>query len=417
MVEPRGTGAQSARESVLRTLEHAFVQQGMPLKGSGELGDGDLGYVVALSGDGTTALVGAPGDDRFRGAVWVFTRTGSRWHQQGPKLTGAGEAGACGFGFSVALSSDGDTALVGCPGDHAKRGAVWVFRRRGANWRQEGRKLTADGEAGAAEFGAAVALSASGTVALVGGPDDRRLPGDPGNDGYGAVWVFGHAGSAWKQLGAKLTGKGDPDNGDFGTAVALAGNGGTALVGAFNAGEGRGAAWVFHDGNSGWYQQGAALRGTGAVSAGVNFGESVALSRDGNTALVGGPGDSDNRGAAWVFTRSRSTWSQQGLKLLGQGGSGPLAAYGVSVALSATGNEALIGGWDDNYDRGAVWVASRTRGHWSQVGAKLTAQGANGTAPYFGEAVALAAAGRTAAIGAPGDDGKRGAVLFFASAS
>ncbi len=83
----------------------------------------------------------------------------------------------------------------------------------------------------------------------------------------------------------------------------------------------------------------------------------MALSADGNTALIGGCGDNDGVGAAWVFTRSGSTWTQQGPKLTGSGETGEGGDFGVSVALSADGNTALIGGTDDNARRrGGVGV-------------------------------------------------------------
>ena len=70
-----------------------FIQQGSKLTGGGESGDGQFGYSVALSGDGNTALIGGPGDNGNVGAAWVFTRSGSTWKQQGAKLTGFGETG------------------------------------------------------------------------------------------------------------------------------------------------------------------------------------------------------------------------------------------------------------------------------------------------------------------------------------
>jgi hypothetical protein len=66
-------------------------------------------------------------------------------------------------------------------------------------------------------------------------------------------------------------------------------------------------------------QQGSKLVGTGAVGPNVAQGVSVALSADGNTAIVGGHGDKHSVGAAWVFTRSGEVWSQQGSKLVGSG--------------------------------------------------------------------------------------------------
>ena len=104
---------------------------------------------MALSADGDTALIG--GAERQRnatGAAWVFTRSGSTWTQQGEKLTGTGEAGAGEFGHSVALSADGNTALIGGPGDDGGAGAAWVFTRSGSTWAQQGEKLTGAGESG-----------------------------------------------------------------------------------------------------------------------------------------------------------------------------------------------------------------------------------------------------------------------------
>jgi hypothetical protein len=102
------------------------------------------------------------------------------------------------------------------------------------------------------------------------------------------------------------------------------------------------------------FQEQPKLVGTGAVGSG-NQGMSVALSADGNTAIVGGPGPNNaNRdrpasggpaGAAWVFTRSGDVWRQQA-KLVGTTSEygGSLWSQGASVAVSANGNTAIVGG-------------------------------------------------------------------------
>jgi hypothetical protein len=96
-------------------------------EGTGETGAGRFGVSVALSTDGDTALIAGLDDNGTRGAMWLFTRSGSTWAQQGEKLTGGGEAGEGEFGTNVALSADGDTALSGAWRDNSDRGAVWVF--------------------------------------------------------------------------------------------------------------------------------------------------------------------------------------------------------------------------------------------------------------------------------------------------
>jgi hypothetical protein len=87
------------------------------------------GYSVSLSGDGNIAIVGAPFDDNDLGATWVFTRSGGVWGQQGAKLVGTGVAGLLNQlqGYSVSLSADASTAIVGGPNDDNAAGAAWVF--------------------------------------------------------------------------------------------------------------------------------------------------------------------------------------------------------------------------------------------------------------------------------------------------
>jgi hypothetical protein len=210
----------------------------------------------------------------------VYVRSGGVWNQQGTKLVGMGAVGTAKQGFSVALSADGSSASVGGPSDNRSTGAAWVYTRTGGAWSQQGDKLGGMGAVGRAEQGVSVALSAGGNTAIVGGPNDNR--------GDGAAWVYTRSGGAWNQQGSKLV-------------------------------------------------------GTGAVLA-ASQGQSVALSADGNTAIVGGLSDNHLVGAVWVYTRSGGVWKQQGGKLLGTGGAGSEAAQGSSVALSADGNTAVVGG-------------------------------------------------------------------------
>ncbi len=192
---------------------------------------------MALSGDGSTALVGGREDGEGVGAAWVFAHTGPGWAQQGPKLTGGEESGAGQFGDGVALSGDGSTALVGGREDGEGVGAAWVFARSGSAWAQQGPKLTGGEEAGAGEFGDSVALSSDGETALVGGQQD--------GGGVGAAWVFARSDSVWAQQGSKLTGGEERGNGEFGWSVALSGDGATALIGGIGDSAKAGAAWAF----------------------------------------------------------------------------------------------------------------------------------------------------------------------------
>ena len=162
---------------------------------------------MALSQNGNTALIGGSGDSSQDGAAWVFTRAGTNWGQQGPKLTPSDEVNAPsggGFGSSVALSADGNTALIGAPADFNSAGAAWTFVRAGISWSQRGPKITvntvAGNEQGQGDFGSAVGLSGDGIRALVGAPND--------NQAFGAVWAFNQVPSCSDQVASVPPGGG-----------------------------------------------------------------------------------------------------------------------------------------------------------------------------------------------------------------
>jgi len=384
-----------------------FIQQGGKLVGSGGSAFASQGTSVALSGDGSTALIGAPADNGGAGAAWVFTRTNGVWSQQGSKLVGSGAVGKADQGFSVALSSDGNTALIGGFHDNNFAGAVWVFTRVDGVWTQQAKLVAADAIANA-EQGSSVALSGDGSTALVGGPGGV-LPGAP----EGAAWVFARTNGVWGEQ-AKLVGSGvAPYGGGFaglGSSVALSGDGSTALIGGPDDGSMAGAAWVFTRADGVWSQQGSKLVGSGATGD-ARQGLSVALSGDGSTALIGGRDDHAGVGAAWVYTRTDGVWSQQGSKLVGSGATGN-AEQGYGVALSGDGNTAMIGGRHDNTNLGAAWVFTRTNGVWSQQDSKLVGSGAIAYAEQ-GSSVALSSDASTALSGGDADNRGRGATWVF----
>jgi RHS repeat-associated protein len=375
-----------------------LIQQGVKLTGSSETGEGHLGFSVALSADGNTALVGGYNDNSGAGAAWVFTRSGSTWSQQGGKLTGSGETGAGHFGASVALSPDGNTALIGGPADNSGVGAAWAFTRSEGKWTQQGSKITATGETGDGAYGSSVAVAGEGNVGLVGGPND--------NTNVGAAWVLTRSNGTWAQLGSKLTGTGETGAGKFGASVALSVEGNNAVIGGEADNTNVGAAWVFTAICGVWKQQGSKLTGTGETGEG-HLGASVALSANGRTALVGGPNDNTKAGAAWVFTRSVGAWTQQGSKLTGGSESGE-GELGASVALSAEGNTALIGGSNDKEGIGAAWEFTRSGTTWTQLGSKLKGAEESGKG-HFGSSVALSANGETGLAGGPADNTNVGA--------
>jgi gliding motility-associated-like protein len=399
-----GTATGSGNFTVTQT-SYPSVQQGGELTGTGNTGGADQGYSLSLSADGNTAIVGGNQDNNQQGAVWIYTRNGGVWNQQGGKLVGTGNTGPAGQGCSVSLSADGNTAIVGGNQDNNGEGAAWVFTRSGGVWGQQGGKLVGTGNTGAAQQGVSVSLSADGNTAMMGGVTD--------NSNQGAAWVFTRSGGVWGQQGGKLLASDNTGAAQQGISVSLSADGNTAIVGGNQDNNGEGAAWVFTRSGGVWGQQGGKLVGTGNTG-GANQGGSVSLSADGNTAMVGGFSDNSNQGGAWVFTRSRGVWGQQGTELVGTGNAGE-AEQGYSVSLSADGNTAMVGGFLDNSNQGAAWVYTRSGGVWGQQGSKLVGTGNTGAA-WQGFSVSLSADGTTAIAGGPFDNNYQGGAWVFAIA-
>jgi hypothetical protein len=410
-----------------------FSQQGPKLVGTGAVGNARQGVSASLSADGNTAIVGGDLDNSSAGAAWVWTRNGGVWTQQGAKLVGSGAAGSSSYqGTSVSLSADGNTAIVGGPVDGNGVGAAWVWTRSGGIWTQQGTKLVGSGAVGNASYqGWSVSLSADGNTAIVGGHGDNPDFGSFENLGVGAAWVWTRSGGVWTQQGTKLVGSGAVGNAQQGFSVSLSADGNTAIVGgpgsAFPSnGIGVGAAWVWTRSGGVWTQQSTKLVGSGAVGNAYQ-GDSVSLSADGNTAIVGGFIDNTFVGAAWVWTRSGGVWTQQSTKLVGSGAVGA-ARQGQQVSLSADGNTAIVGGLADNTDSGssenlgvgAAWVWTRSGGVWTQQSTKLVGSGSIGNARQ-GFSVSLSGDGNTALVGGDADNtgtpgSSVGAVWVFAQA-
>ena len=320
--------------------------------------------------------------------------------QQGPKLVGSGSVFGSWQGRAVALSADGNTAAVGGSLDNLFAGSTWVFTRSAGVWTQQGPKLVGSGATpDQVAQGGAVALSADGNTLIEGGLGD--------NSGLGAAWVFVRSGGVWSQQGTKLAGTGAIGGPIFeGSSVALSSDGNTAILGGPNDNAGAGAAWVFTRSGGVWTQQ-TKLTGTGAIGTAAQ-GNGVSLSADGNTAIVGGPDDNGGAGAAWVFTRSGGVWTQQ-TKLSGSGATGT-ARQGSTVAISADGTTALLGGPNDSGAAGATWVFTRSGSIWTQQGPKLVGAGAAQPAGQAGRS--LSGDGNLALIGGPSDANPGAAWVF-----
>jgi CSLREA domain-containing protein len=391
-----------------------LIQQGAKLKAGGATAQ--FGWSVALSDAGDVAVVGAPFDSNNTGAAWVFTRSGSIWTQAAQLTPTAGEQLSPGFyGFSVAISGDGNTALVGSPQDGGGVGAVWVFRQASpTSWPEQQELPTPTDETAPGDFGYSVSLSTDGDTALIGAPAD--------NTNLGAAWVYGFSPFAggWTQQTSKLTGGGEIAAGKFGYSVALSGDGVAAVIGApdddpNDSGGSAGTAWVFL-GTDGWFEIATLHPAQGEEDDTGEFGSSVAIADDGNTVLVGARNQAAGAGAAWIFTPSANGWFPSGVEVAhllpgDEDNSVGGGQFGASVALAGDGGTALIGGYGDA-GVGAAWLFKPVGPNWVQAGAKLKPN--DGAGPAFGWATALSQDGSSAFFGGPTDNGAAGAAWPFA---
>ena len=436
-----------------------------------------FGASVALSADGNTLAVGAYGEDstatgingdqsdntaESSGAVYLFSRTDSNWSQQA-YIKASNTNTADFFGHRLTLSADGNTLAVGAYGEDSSArgingdqsdntaessGAVYLFSRTDSNWSQQA-YIKASNTDTADFFGHRLTLSTDGNTLVVGayGEDSsaRGINGDQSDNtaaSSGAVYLFSRFDSSWSQqayIKASNTDKVD----HFGQSVALSADGNTLAVGApgedsaakgingnqnNNIPGGSGATYLFKRFDSSWNQQ-AYIKASNTDESNW-FGYSVALSADGNALAVGAIGEdsaatgingdqidntASSAGAAYLFSRTGSNWSQQAYIKASNTDGGDW--FGISVALTTDGNslavvaiyeDSSVTGINDHQSNntassaGAAYLFSRFDGNWSQQ-AYIKA---SNTDVYdgFGYSVALSADGTTLAVGATWED-------------
>lgn len=294
-------------------------------------------------------------------------------------------------------------------------------------------------------FGEAIATSRDGSTIAVSAPgDDSRTPGDATDDaGFnnGAVSVFVRDGLSW-QRHAYLNPSAPEAQARFGTALAISGDGGTIVVGAYqdstdavgidgkvtgSTNSQSGGAWIFVRRGDAWEQE-AYLKASNA-DAGDQFGISVAISSDGSTIAVGANGESsitlnnaendqaDRAGAVYVFQRAPATSVWREIAYVKAPTIDDNDLFGSAVALDADGNVMVVGaptessdadrvdGPQDNDERtasGAAYVFEKAPNLlWEDV-AFLKASNA-GEFDTFGTSVAIDGSGSVVVVGAPGE--------------
>ena len=409
-----------------------------------------FGSGLALSSDGNVMAVGAADENSVAyksGAAYVFARSGNAWSEQA-YVKASNVDMLDGFGRVVAISGDGVTMAVGASNEDNSAGAVYVFVRSGDAWSEQAYVKASNMDPNDS-FGSSVALSSDGDTMVIGAIYESSSA--TGIDGEqddntalqsGAVYVFVRDDAMWSQQAYVKASTVEPYD-YFGQCVALSSDGNTMAVGADgedsastqidgnqadNDAVSAGAAYVFVRNGGMWSQQ-AYVKASNAASVDL-FGASVALSSDGDTMAVGAreedssatgidgdPSDesAENAGATYVFVRSGDAWSQQAYIKASNTQSDDY--FGSSVALSSDGNVMAVGathedsgamGIDgDQTDNatsrsGAVYVFERDGDTWSQLSYVKASDPAAGD--RFGQSVAVSSDASTLAVGAPAED-------------
>lgn len=409
------------------TIDPLITQQAYLKASNTEPGD-LFGSAVAIDGD--TVVVGAPEESSISdssGAVYVYKRSGPTWVEEA--YLKAGNAGL-GDKFGTSVSISGDSLIVGAPfenGGAGDAGAAYVFVRNGSTWSQQA--YLKAGNAGASDqFGTAVSIS--GETVLVGAPLE--------DNAAGAAYVFLRNGTNWSQQ-AYLKASNSEAGDRFGNVVSISGE--TAAVGAANEDGGAsgingvvdnnkpesGAAYVFLRTGSAWSQQayvkasnpddadafGSSVSLNGdTLAVGAPHEDSIAADVNGNEASNGPPGTNGaSSGAAYVFLRSGTSWSQQAY--VKAQNPGEIDKFGTS--LSVNGNLLVVGSLnessnatgingnvnnEDALDAGAAYVYVRDGVSWTRE-AYLKASNTNAF-DNFGKSVAVS--GDTIVVGAFRED-------------
>ena len=371
------------------------------------------------------------------------------------------------FGYSVSLSTDGNTMAVGAIGEDSNAtgingdqtdnsftglnsytGAVYVFTRSGTSWSQQA-YIKASNTDNGDSFGISVSLSSDGNTLAIGatgeGSNVTGVDGDQTNNSAaasGATYVFTRSGTSWSQqayIKASNTGASD----EFGRSVSLGEDGNTLAIGATsedsnatgingdqtnNTAAIAGAAYVYIRSGTSWSQQ-AYIKASN-TDAGDHFGLIVSLSTDGNTLAVSAQSEASNAsgingdqtdnsvadsGAAYVFVRSGVNWSQQAYIKASNAEANEYFSY--SMNLSADGNTLAVG--TPYEDSNAVGIngdqtnnSAVTAGAayvFSRTGTSWSQQAyikaSNAEAnDWFGVMLSLSANGNTLAVGGSNDD-------------
>lgn len=316
----------------------ALSTKGIPTKGQ-------IGESVAVSADGQQVIVGAPDLNNYTGTVYVYTEVNGSWANT-PTRTAltvpTGVTAGYSFGFGLAVSSDGQTLIVGAHQTSvgSGQGILYAYTLSGTTWGNPV-ALPVTGIAKRSFVGGNIAVSADGDVVVAGGPN--------ANSAAGSAYVWTKSGGTWSNPVALALPSTNGAKGYFGSSVGISGDGAVVIIGATSANNTHGAAYVYTKSGSGWSTNPAML------SARSRFGYSVALSPDGKSAFIGSPGGGAGRtGQVYTSTYNGSGWGTP--VALSTTNVSYNAVIGKVLAQSDNGQELLTAGESANSNLGGLWV-------------------------------------------------------------
>ena len=377
-----------------------------------------FGYSADLSSDGSTLLVGAQSATvngvTQAGAVYFYSRTNSIWSTTPTiKIPDPSATFNDGFGTSVALSADGKTALVGAPGDtvagNQQEGQVYIYTFSATS---SSAQILGDPNGTANDnYGHSVALSADGKTALI----SAWTATIGGHTSQGVAYLYVQSNGTWSNVPTQVfTDPSATAFDQFGSSVVLAANGDSALIGApgtvFGGNGFVGAAYVYTQTGGAWSGTPAHTFTDPPGKLSDSFGVSGALSADGGSALIGASGTTVGgngfAGAAYIYTQSNGQWPSTPTQSFTDPLAGASDFFGSGVALPADGSSALIGAYGSTVSGkstvGAAYGYTSNNGAWPSTPTHDFADPLGVTNDSFGTSVALSTDGGSAFIGAVG---------------
>ena len=393
---------------------------------SGSWVDGEkLGFAIDLDTDGDTLIIGSSsaknGSTQSTGEAYIYERTGDNtWSQQ--KNVTASDANTAFdlFGGDVAISGDGNYAVIGMQGDDTTQsdsGAIYIWYKGTGSWSggtQQAKKQASVVETGGS-FGFSVAIDSDGDTIVAGAPYE-----DVGytNGGRGAAYVFTRSGTTWSQQ-ARLT---INDYGSYGwhqlgTGCTISGDGNTIALAARDGQDGSGnnigAVYVFTRSGSTWTQQKKLLPSGTQTMTKFGFDGAIKISSDGNYIIVGAQwanvSGNSFEGQAWIFYKGATSWASTGAlqARIEQSSGYAQDQFGIDVGISDDGSMAVVGAQQHDYpngsQQGACYVFTRAGTSWSQQ-AKLY----NNASDLCGSSVAISGDNAYVAAGLPNYNTNRG---------